>query len=311
MKSLIIISLLVLLNTFQMKAQTEFYTPKTFDVKILMGKSSGTSFYDLNGNTEFQLPDKSLSEEQPERDYIFEYTAYESSVKLEYAPIEDVVIFSEIPFIYHNLKLRADTTIYGLVDSVNMTYDTLKLKKNIGDYSLFQPSYFSLGARYKLYSKLAYMGVFGALRIPPGFHNGIQNDTDYKFLSDGAFEFHTGIILGITFEKSWLESSFSYNFRAEELVDYVKIHTEFGVSNVPGAKLGMRLDFIQSMGNFTQAVEFDPKKTTLQENVLQAGFLFNWFLTDNLYLDFSFEANLLGKNNINKSGFLLGAGIRL
>lgn len=292
-------------------AQTEFYPQNTLDIKLLFGKKSGTSFYDLNGNTKFELPDKSLDLEQPKRNYIFEYLAYESALSLEYAAKENLVLFSEIPLVYHSLSQKADTTVYRIIDTLTMFYDTLKYKKNIGDYSLFQTSYFALGARYKFYSKLAYLAITGEFRIPPGFHNGIQNDPNYKFLSDGAFEIKSGIILGITFEKGWLESSFSYNFRAEELVDYLQVHTEFGLSNIPGAKIGARLDYFQSMGNFNTAVEFDPRKTTLQENALKASFLFNWFLTDNFYIDFSFEVNLLGKNTMNSSGFLAGVGFRL
>jgi len=307
--SLIVLCFVSLLGTSAL-AQTEFYPKNTFDIRLLFGKSSGTSFCDLNGNTKFELLDKSLDIEQPKRNYIFEYLAYESGLRVEYAPKENLVLFSEIPIVYHSLNQRADTTIYRIKDTVNMTYDTLKYKKQIGDYTLLQPSYFSIGARYKIYSKLAYVAVTGELRIPPGFHNGIQNDPGYEFLSDGAFEIHTGIILGVTFEKSWLESSFSYHLRGEELVDYLQVHTEFGLSNVPGAKIGVRLDYLQSMGNFNSAVEFDPRKTTLQENALKAGFLFNWFLTDNFYIDFSFGVNLLGKNTLNSSGFVTGIGVR-
>jgi len=270
-------------------------------MKLCGGKSNATSFFNLNGKTKFEISDKSLDEDQPERDYIFEYSAYETSLRAEYSPIENLVLLGEIPLLYHSLITRADTIIN----------DTINYKKTTGDYTLLQPSYICLGARYKFYSKLAYMAAMAELRIPPGFHNGIQSDADYKFLSDGAIEVMSGILLGIKFEKGWLESSFSYHFRDEELVDYIKIHTEFGLTTVPGSKLGGQFNFIQSMGNFNEAVEFDPRLTTLQENILQTGFFFQLFITDNWYVDFSYNINLSGKNSLNKSGFLVGAGIRI
>lgn len=282
-------------------SQTEFYSVKTFDIRIFGGKSNATSFYNLDGNTTFELPDKSLDEEQPERNYIFQYSAYESGIRAEYAPIENLVIYSEIPIIYHSLTTKADTTIY----------DTISYKKITGEYSLLQPSYYSIGGRYKFYSKLAYLAAMAELRIPPGFHSGIQNDPDYEFLSDGAFELNAGLLLGVKFEKGWLESSFSYFLRGEELVDYIKIHTELGLTTVPGTKLGAELDFIQSLGSFNEAVTFEPRLTTLQENIFQGGFIFQLFITDNFYVDFSYKICLFGKNTSNKSGYLLGAGVRL
>ncbi|MFH1051779.1 MAG: hypothetical protein V1779_12730 [bacterium] len=309
--SIIFIIVSILIPSNLVYSQTEFYPAKTIDIRFFGGKSSGTSFFDLDGETTFELPDKSLDDEQPERDYIFEYSSFESGIKVEYAPIENLVIFSEIPVVYHTLLQKADTMVYYISDTVNITYDSISYKKQTADYSLFQTSYFSIGGRYKFYSKLAYVAALAELRIPPGFHQGIQNDPDYTFLSDGALEIHTGFLLGIKFEKGWLESAFSYHYRGEELVDYVNIHTEFGLTTVPGSKLGAQLDFIQSLGNFNEAVEFEPRLTTLQENLLQAGFMFQLFITDNWYVDFSYKVNLIGKNALNKSGYLIGAGIRL
>jgi len=200
-QNIFIVILLFLLSVKFATSQTEFYPANTFDLKLFGGKSSGTSFFDLNGEIKFQLPVQFQNEEQPERNYIFEYSSYQAGIKVEYALYDNWVLFSEIPIVYHSLLQKADTTVYVLTDSASMIYDTISYKREIGDFTLFQPSYYSLGGRYKFYSKLAYMAASAELRIPPGFHDGIQNDPDYEFLSDGALEFHTGIILGIKFEK--------------------------------------------------------------------------------------------------------------
>jgi len=142
-------------------------------------------------------------------------------------------------------------------------------------------------------------------------HKGIQNDPNYQFLSDGAFETIIGAVLGVKFEKSWLETSFQYNFRGEDLVDYYLIHTEGGISTVKDSRLLFFIDFLQSASSFKNAVKFDPLKTTLQSNSFNAGFLFELFLNDNIYTQFSYNLNLLGKNIMNIGYFTIAAGYRI
>jgi len=193
-------------------SQTEFYPAKTIDIKLYGGKTSGSSFYDMESSITTELPDIQLGNEEEERNFIFDYNEYIYGIKGEYAVTNNLVLFSDIPIKYYTLHERTDTTLY---DSSGNEYPQ---KIDRADFSLLQPAYLSLGARYKLYSKLAYAAISGEIRIPPGFHNGIQNDPDYQFLSDGALEFHSGLILGVKFEKGWLESSIAYHYRAASFV---------------------------------------------------------------------------------------------
>jgi len=286
-------------------SQTEFYPAKTIDIKLYGGKTSGSSFYDMESSIKTELPDIQLGNEEEERNFIFDYNEYIYGIKGEYAVTNNLVLFSDIPIKYYTLHERTDTTLY---DSSGNEYPQ---KIDRADFSLLQPAYLSLGARYKLYSKLAYAAISGEIRIPPGFHNGIQNDPDYQFLSDGALEFHSGLILGVKFEKGWLESSIAYHYRAEDLVDNLFIHTEGGISTVPGSKLMAYIDFTQSFGTFNNAVQFNPRYTTLQEDIFDIGFLFQLFVTDHLYGEFSYKINLLGKNTWNLGGFIIAAGVRI
>jgi hypothetical protein len=289
-------------------SQTEFYPAKTFDIKLFGGRTTSTSYYDIEGKNKFELPDHSIDEDQEAKDYIFEYERYNFGIKSDYSITNDLVIFAEIPLNYHSILEQRDTTEYYQLsgDTTLYSYEH-KIKK--ADMSLFQPAYYSIGARYRLYSKLAYFALLGELRIPPGFHKGINNDPDYDFLSDGAFEFHSGIILGAKLEKGWLESQILYRHRTEELVDELFIHTEAGLATVPGTGLMIFLDFIQSMGTYKNAREFIPHETTLQENLINAGAKFKIFLTETFYVDFSYSIILTGKNTMNKSGYNFGAGI--
>jgi len=181
----------------------------------------------------------------------------------------------------------------------------------LNDLSLFQPAYFGFGARYRLHSNKTYSAIILEGRIPPGFHNGLHDDENYNFLSDGAFEVSSGLILGAKFEKGWLESRVYYHYRTEEFKDLLVIHTQAGLSTVPGAKLMAFVEYAQCFGAYRDAVILDPKMTTLQENYLNLGLLFRLFVTDELYGEFSYQLTVLGKNTLNKGGYFFNIGVRI
>ncbi len=309
--SLLILTILSIIvsNVF---AETIFYPANTLDIQLFGGKANSSSYFDLEGKIITKEKDKSVSDDQNERIKLFDYEEYTFGIKANYSLTNNLILFMTIPIKYYSLSRRSDST-YILYDSSYTPAQpyTYSQKIPLGTNSLFQPAYYSIGARYKFYSKKTYAALLSELRIPPGFHNGIQNDPNYQFLSDGAFETLIGAVIGIKFEKSWFETSFNYNFRSEDLVDYYLIHTEGGISTVKGSRLVFALDFLQSTESFNNAVKFDPLKTTLQSNSFDAGFLFELFLTENLYSQFSYQLNLLGKNTLNIGGFTIVAGYRI
>ncbi len=309
MKKHILLALfLPLFITTAAYCQTEFYKKGTIDVKMFGGKNAGSSYFNLEGKlrTEKKLP------YDPDKKYIFNLTEYVYGARAEYAVNDNFAFSLSIPLKYSKLIKKADTTIVTVNNQVSPPdTSTESYRKTIGEYSLFQPEYFAIGAKYKLYSKKIQAAWLFEARIPPGFHRGIHDDPDYEFLSDGAFEAITGFSLNAKFQKSWLETAVLYNYRDEELVDQFIFHTQFGVSTVPGSKLLGFVNFIRSTGSFEDAVEFDPKETILQKNLFNLGFMFQLFFTENLYGEFSYKVNLLGKNAWNLGGFLIGAGARL
>jgi len=305
--ALLVIILMSLISTATL-SQTEFYKKGTIDVKMFGGKDAGSSFFNLEGKvrTEKELP------YNKDKKYIFNLTEYIYGARAEYAVSDNFALSLSIPLNYSKLIEKADTTVISINNQVSPPdTSTETYRKTIGEYSLFQPEYFGIGARYKLYSKKIQAAWLFEGRIPPGFHRGIHDDPDYEFLSDGAFEALTGFSLNVKFKKSWLETAILYNYRDEELSDQFIFHTQFGVSTVPGSKLLGFVNFIQSMDSFEHAVKFDPKETTLQKNLFNLGFMFQLFFSENLYGEFSYKVNLLGKNAWNLGGFLIGAGARL
>lgn len=312
-KSLLLLVITIIsLSYFNAFAETLFYPSNTLDIKLFGSKASSSSYFDLEGKIITEEKDKSVSTDQNERKILFNYEDYTLGIKGEYSLTDNLVISLSFPLKYYSLSRRSDST-YILYDSSYTPPQpyTYSQKFNLGDNSLFQPAYYSIAARYKFYSKKSYSALLFEFRVPPGFHKGIQNDPNYPFLSDGAFETLIGAVIGVKFEKSWLETSFKYNFRGEDLVDYYLIHTEGGITTVKDSKILFFFNFLQSAGSFKNAVKFDPLKTTLQSNSFNAGFLFELFLTENLYTQFSYNLNLLGKNTLNIGWLTITAGYRI
>lgn len=297
-RSIIFVLFLCLFSVNSVFGQTDFNSKGKIDVKLFGGKTSASSFFDLDGNQKTEINNISLDT------FLFTYEEYTYGIKAEYSLTDELTLFSEIPLKYYTLGEKKDTTYF---DSLDNPYST---KLNRGEYTLFQPAYYSLGARYLLYKKFAYFGISAELKIPPGFYNGVLDDPQYEFLSDGALEVNGGFLLGVKFAKSWMESQVIYKFRGEELNDLLFIHTELGLSTVPGTKLKGFFDFYQSFGTFSGVV-FNPEKTILIENKFDVGVYFSIFVNDNLYGEFSYKVNLLGINSMSTGGYLVGIGVKL
>lgn len=147
--------------------------------------------------------------------------------------------------------------------------------------------------------------------IPPGFHNGLFDDPDYNFLSDGAFQINFGLTFLKEFKKSWIESHIIYRFKTEEFKDDIIIFTEAGLSTVPGTALSMSLEFIQNTGNFNNARDFTPKETPTQYNSFSVGFNFLINFDKHIYSNFSYNVNLIGKNYWNFGLFNIQLGYKI
>jgi hypothetical protein len=274
-----------------LKAETDFNPSHSLNIKMYGGTSTASSYYDLNEKLIDNLLYTSPSG-LGNINYSFNYVKYFLGFDAEYSVNDKFIVSLNIPIGYNTLK--EDTT-----------------QVDIASFSLFEIEYFGLGAKYLLYSKKAYMAVAFEARIPHSIRHSVINDPSYPYLSAGTFEFLPGVILGLKLEKSWLETSITYNIREEELKNQILIHTEAGLSTIPDSKLKITADFIQSTSSFKYAIPFNPEKTTLQENIFRLGFGFSIFFTDKIYSEFSYNVSLMGKNSWNISTFYLSTGVLL
>lgn len=234
----------------------------------------------------------------------FEYRKYTVGIRADYAPSSNLTVFADLPFSFHTLNEKESYRYYG-EDSVSFN----TVKKDLPSHSLSQADYLAIGVKYLLFKGLAFAYLHLEGRIPPGFHNGTTNDPDYDFLSDGAFEALAGTTFGIELKKIYLGTTVNYNWRDEDLKPQLLIHTKAALRTVPGTELSVSTYIAQSLSSFDNVQQFDPRKTTLQENYVNLGFAFWVLLSDNFYAETSYRVTLDGKNTASNGLLLMTAGI--
>jgi hypothetical protein len=265
-------------------------------VELTFSYFSTGSFYDKEGN---QVSWRNDPEREENADYTFELTSLTVQPYIEYKFTDEVSAHIRIPL-----------TRSKLIESYINDSDVSGAREERSNYALFQPDHYAIGGKYILSIDEIYPFFKAEFRIPPGFHKGILNDPDYNFLSDGAFEFLATIGGSFRFDKTWIETDITYNYRDEELVDQIIFDLEAGLMTVPNTALGVYGRYYQSLGIMDDAPDFDPRMTIIQQDLLKVGALFDIYF-DNFYSRFEYSVNLYGKNTYTGGIFYLRAGIIL
>ena len=297
MKKTIIILTVILLATTNLFSEIEFYEKNSFHFRLSFSYFNTGSYYDKEGDLISRQTDTSR-ESAP--DYTFELSNISVQTFIEYSFTDDISAYFHLPLSYYKLK---ETYLNDTVTGGS--------REPRADFSLFQPSFFAIGGKYRLSDDDFMPYAIAEFRIPPGFHQGILDDPDYPFLSDGAFEFLGTIGSNLGFKESWLEASVTYNYRAEELRDQLIFYLEGGLKTVPGTRLGVFGTYFQSLGDMDDAPDFNPRMTIIQQDLLQVGAFFDIYFFENFYSKFEYHVNLYGRNTYTGGTFYVRAGIIL
>lgn len=296
MKKLIITIPLLLLTLFTkplLSLENLLLKKNDFLVELSFSYFSTGSYYDKDGEQVSWITD-------PERElapnYTFELSSMNIQAYIEYSFTDEISAYARIPLNSSKLKetYMNDTAINGV-------------REPRAEFTLFQPDYYAVGGRYILDYDELFPFIKAEFRIPPGFYNGILNDPDYNFLSDGAFEFLGTLGGAMHFDKSWIEAAVTYNYRDEELADQMIFDLEAGLKTVPGTALGVYGRYYQSFGNMDDAPNFNPRHTIIQQDLLKVGALFDIYF-DNFYSRFEYTVNLYGRNTYTGGIFYIRAG---
>jgi hypothetical protein len=277
-----------------MRGETIFRKEGTVEVKIYGGGTSSGNFYDLGGKQTSTLKD--FAGTDTAQDYTFDFEKIYIGIYGEYSVFDDLTVFGDLPI---------------TINSLSETYlsDVSGFRIPRGSWSLTHIEYYGLGARYLLYSRKAYCSAIVEAKLPPGYKRAILDTSSTTFLSDGAFELLGGFDIGFKTESMFLESAILYNYRAKQLVDQVIIHTEAGLTTVPGTKLAVTGDFVMSTGSYKTAIPLNPQRTVTQEDYFAVGFEFSIFFGESVFGEFGYNLRLSGKNSWALGTFRVGMGV--
>lgn len=282
--------------------------------KAYVGTSSAESYLDSDGNSITTLETERTYGEAPfdttERRLVdFSFQQIVAGLYAEYGITDKLTLVADIPFGIFSLDEESDATRVNLDEENNL--DTLRAQLD-ETFTLSSPVYLGIGARYRIIQREKLVASLSALlRIPPGFSDGIVDNPDYDFLSDGAFEALFGLELGAPTTYGWIGASARYNKRAEDYEDEILLHFEIGFNNIPQAAFKINLDLTQSVASMTDARPFNIRETQLQSNFFAAGAAFSLFLNEHWFIDANYSVRIFGENTWSLNTFVLGGGLRM
>ncbi|MBS1538644.1 MAG: hypothetical protein JST20_12955 [Bacteroidetes bacterium] len=262
--------------------------------KVYAGVMLSSSFRDLAGESVFYKRDTSAIFPNG-RNYGVELNGILGGLYTEYGLNDDVTLLLDVPF--------GRFALHEVYSSGGISPDG----ETRADLSITQVVYYGIGARWKIHTGKGVTSLALMAKIPPGFHNGVANDPK-PFLSDGAMQIGGGLEFGYPFTDGWLGSSLLYNHRFEDLSDELAVHFEVGAKNIPSTFIKIYVDILQSMSSFPGSIDFNPRRTILQENYIAGGASFGLYVSSDWFLDLGYSARFVGKNTWNIGTFTLGVG---
>ncbi len=234
----------------------------------------------------------------------FEYDENIGGLYAEYGLADNLSLIADLPFGSFTLK----ETYQQLRERDSVLY----LVEVDSSFSLTSVIYYGLGLRYRFHERDGVVGALTAqIRLPPGFSDGIVDNPDYDFLSDGAVEIAGGVELGLTTNYGWIGAAVRYNHRAEELEDFARISLETGLNTIPDSYLKFMIDIVQSLASFDDAREFSVRESPLQSSYIAFGASFGMFLSETFFVDVNYSLNLSSTNTWRLTKFGAGGGFKL
>jgi hypothetical protein len=294
--------IIVLLNSCSFSnlySQTLFNHAGAFELSFQGNYFSANTINDINEKSNSYFSVSYLSDNAINKKFTFTIVQYVADFKLKYSITDKLDVFLAMPLRYANLTESIDTSI-KIYDSFGDSTITSK-KKTIADFTIFEPQYYSVGMDYLIKNSNTYGGINLELRVPKGSHQGTQNNSNYEFLSDGAFEFICGMFTGMRYKKSILETSIKYNYRAEDLSDRLLIHSEYNFSSIENTWIGCFIDYSDCLSSFKNVVPVNPRRETPNETVLAIGAKFGITVIEKFRSDIYYKLNVKSKYSVNYS----------
>ena len=284
-KSIICISILLLLCMFESQSQTEPFNSGNINLLTDFGFRSSASYYAANGNNVIELIDTNRKENNI---YTFDLKNFIFDFGFRYALTDELQLQFNIPLNYSTLDeiYLKDTN----VASTSYGQRTTKAK-----LSYFLPEQYKFNLMYHLLKGKFNTFLKAGINIPAKLKNGKQNDGDFQYFS--SYQFLFGLISNLIINGDWLEASVDYYIRTGVFSDELKIHLEGGFSSVPDTKLVGMIDYLLNVEKIDPNGIFDIRQNPFNENSLYLGAEFFIKLHKKIVTSISYEVSVLGRNS--------------
>jgi len=200
----------------------------------------------------------------------FYYTAsnaFESDGSLNSLPYNGD-FSEEILTLYGEWGATKDLTLIGDVPFGHFEFTANDSLHNYTDQLTPHFVYVGIGGRYAvLHTEHAILSLSTMFHIPPGFHRGLYNDSQYPFLSDGYFENISAVEFGVTNKWGWFEALLAYHARDEDPVNQLEIQATAGFSSRKDISVKCTVGVMKTLGPLP-AMDVNPEQTLAQENYM-------------------------------------------
>lgn len=282
---IVIISITSITLHSQQKKNNLIPEPIKWEFGLITGYTTASSFYSLNDSLISSLI---YALKDTLKHYTFDF--YHTSITLQarYYIEDNFKVFINMPFGFFELEEKYQRDNYG--------YRELKNR-----YTLNRIDNIEFGLSKIWTIGILTSGLIGSVRVPTGFYDGLYDNPDYEFLSDGALEFHLGTELDIQLKQYSFENNVAINFRGEEFENQIIWNTGVGIQTVPNTELKLFAEMHLSTEKFSnQTRPLVPHQEVAQENNYFAGAEFTMLFSREVFTKFGYQVSLAGRNSWKK-----------
>ncbi|HOK15229.1 MAG TPA: hypothetical protein PLU67_00625 [Candidatus Kapabacteria bacterium] len=228
--------------------------------------------------------------------YTFQLSRYYFIPNFKWRATKKLTIDANLSFVYSNYNEK-------------YTYDSNYRQAPKADFNMFQVENLKLTGEYVILDGATALSLVGGVYVPFGFYRG-QDDPDYDFLCDGAFELLAGANFRHTIENVNFELGSIYNWRDEDLKPRFILNSKIGIVSVPGTQLLFFGRYFLPLGDNSKLPKFNLRRRPLNEETLQLGAGFNILFDNNVFINTGYNINIAGKNALGNGVFNVMLGYR-
>lgn len=291
------ITLFTISNTYPQQKKTQIIPkPVKWEFGLSLGYTTASSFYNINDSL---VVSAIYALQDTIKHYTFDF--YHTSITLQarYYIEDKFKVFFNMPIGFFELDETYQRDEYGYREA----------KKQ---YTLNRIDNLELGISKLWIIGAITTGLAGSVRIPTGFHNGLYDNPDYEFLSDGAMEWHLESEIDVQVKQYSLKNNLAFDLRGEEFENRVIWNAGIGIQTVPNTELKLFSEMHLSTEKFTnQTRPLVPNQEVAQENNYFAGAEFTMLFSREVLAKFGYQVSLAGKNSWKKATAYLQFSYRI